>query len=120
MLCVPSVNGVVGVNDHLPSEPTVVVPKTVLPSYTVIVVPAVPVPLIKGDASFVELPLLTLPVIGCLSSKTVAGVVGVAGVNHRRVIVIVITISIVRPPQDTTCSYWNGCPCPWTCFTVTI
>ena len=79
MLCVPSVNGVVGVNDHLPSEPTVVLPKTVLPSYTVIVVPAVPVPLIKGDASFVELPLLTLPVIGCLSSKTVAGVVGVAG-----------------------------------------
>jgi len=42
-----------GLNVHLPSGPMVVEPIVLLPSYTVIVSPATPVPLMFGCASFV-------------------------------------------------------------------
>jgi hypothetical protein len=92
-VCVPSVNGVVGVIDQVPSGLTVVVPR-VLPnsSLTVIRSPGVPVPVIVGVLSVV------LIVPGRESSPTWVRIDGVGGV----VSIVPLTLAAVEvcPPNS--------------------
>src|SRR5580698_4974681 len=77
MLLSPEGSGLVGVNDHVPSPATLVEPIAVPLSYTVIVSPAVPVPLMCGVESAVVPPAgITWPL-----SSVKAGAAGVAGVT---------------------------------------
>src|SRR5471032_2371997 len=75
MGCVPLDRSVVGVNDHVPSGLTVVVPIGVAPSYTVMVWPAVPLPLMIGCASAVVVP----EGIAWPLSSVMTGTAGLAG-----------------------------------------
>ena len=63
MVCGPSESGVVGVNVHVPSGCTVAVPRGVLPSLMVMVLPGSPVPLIVGVVSLVSAIGLSVTVV---------------------------------------------------------
>src|SRR5471032_305041 len=76
MLCEPLDTSLVGVNVHLPSVPILTEPIAVAPSYTVMMSPAVPVPLICGWPSDVVEPAgMDAPL-----SSVNTGVAGLAGV----------------------------------------
>ncbi|MNT83023.1 hypothetical protein D3C72_2228370 [compost metagenome] len=82
----PCSSGVVTCSVHLPSAPTVASPSLWLPvlslTVTMMVSPAVPVPLIAGRLSSVFSPEATLPVMPPTSSSTpvIASLLGSGGV----------------------------------------
>ena len=89
MLCVPSVNGVVSARLQVPFAATTTVPRTVLPSFTVIVSPATPVPLMVGVVILVYPPFGTEP-FGVVI-ETAPGVAGG----------VVSTSSLTEPAVET-------------------
>src|SRR5471032_1092231 len=92
-----------GVNDQLPLSGMMSEPIGVPLSYTVMVSPAVPVPLMTGSGSFVEPPAT----IGVPVSFVMTGVVGAAGVEVSSVKLISVERGLV--PAELVCVAQMSC-----------
>ncbi|ARF89233.1 uncharacterized protein BCN122_II2490 [Burkholderia cenocepacia] len=90
--CAPSPKPVVGVNVHFPDESAVVVPSSVVPSYTLTLLPASAVPPSVGVVSLVAPPIVT----GCCASSLTAVIAGVSGTIVSTTIPTVLS-SLVLP-----------------------